>query len=105
MRDPVKAEWNQVLLSGHPLPQWHARLPGPPQSVIFALVSETLMGTWYVTFSPNGRGLKEPLYYRGPYLTREKAMRQAEKWASYHGHKVPAQPPPPCGMASRSPKG
>lgn len=88
-------------MSGKPLTHWLARLSGPPRSVVFASVSQTLHGTWFVNVSPKGRGLENPIFYRGPYLTREKAMSQAERWASYHGHKVPPQPPPFCGMAPR----
>lgn len=77
-------------MSGQPLDHWLATVPG---SVVFASVSKRLDGTWSVNFSPKGRGLREPISYFYPYMTREKAMRHVERWASYHWQSLPPMPP------------
>lgn len=85
-------------MSGQPLNHWMATVPG---SVCFASVSQRLDGTWCVNFSPKGRGLHEPITYRYPYLTREKAMAHVERWAACHWRSVPEAQPHPLGTAWR----
>jgi hypothetical protein len=92
-------EWNQVNMSGKPLPHWLATVAG---SVIFASVSQQPSGSWCVNFSPKGRGLREPISYHYPYATREKAMAHVERWAAHHWATLPKAGPPPCGISERS---
>lgn len=91
-------QWNQVSMSGKLLPHWLATVA---DSVVFASVSQHPHGHWMVNFSPKGRGLHEPISYHGPYSSREKAMGQVERWASFHWRSLPKSKPPPCGMSAR----
>lgn len=97
MSDRPAIEWEQVKMSGTPLPHWMARVIGASRSVVFASVNLTLYGTWKINFSPKGRGLRDPITYIEGYPNREKAMYHVERWAAHHGHRVP--PEPPRGLA------
>lgn len=92
MSERPAIEWEQVKMSGTPLPHWMARVATEPRSVVFASVNRMLDGNWKVNFSPKGRGLRDPITYVGPYLTREKAMKHVERWACFHWAKVPPEP-------------
>ncbi|WP_162207401.1 hypothetical protein [Dyella japonica] len=86
--------WEQVQLGGKPREHYMATVAAPFKSVSFASVNQMLDGQWKVNFTPKGRGLREPITYHGPYLTKEKAMQHVERWAKYHWRSVPAWVPP-----------
>ena len=41
-------------------------------------------------------GVREPISYFYPYMTREKAMKHVERWAADHWASVPPTPPRPA---------
>lgn len=88
MSEPVVIQWEQVKMSGVPLEHWLATISSPVRSVIFASVSRSTLGQWFVNFSPKGRGLREPVTHF-PYPSREKAVAHIERWGRAHWQTIP----------------